>query len=38
VYRSILGPIYGSEKENWRILNYNKIYANGLKKTLQQRQ
>jgi len=27
VYRRILGPIYDSEKENWRILNNKEIYA-----------
>jgi hypothetical protein len=26
VYR-ILGPIYGNEKENWRILTSKNIYA-----------
>jgi hypothetical protein len=27
VYRRILGPVYDNEKENWRILTNNKIYA-----------
>jgi hypothetical protein len=27
VYRRILGPVCGNEKENWRILTYKKIYA-----------
>jgi hypothetical protein len=27
VYRIILGPVYDSEKENWRILIDKKIYA-----------
>jgi hypothetical protein len=27
VYRGILGPIYDSEKENWRILTNKEIYA-----------
>ena len=27
VYRRILGPIYDSEKENWRILTNKEIYA-----------
>jgi len=26
VYR-ILGPVYGNEKENWRILTNKEIYA-----------
>ena len=28
VYRRILGPVYGNEKENWRILTNEEIYAN----------
>jgi hypothetical protein len=32
VYRRILGPVYDNEKENWRILTNNEIYAI-LKKT-----
>ena len=28
VYRRILGPVYDSEKENWRILTNKEIYAN----------
>ena len=27
VYRRILGPVYCNEKENWRILTSNEIYA-----------
>jgi hypothetical protein len=27
VYRRILGPVYDSEKQNWRILTNKKIYA-----------
>jgi hypothetical protein len=27
VNRRILGPVYDNEKENWRILTNNKIYA-----------
>jgi hypothetical protein len=27
VYRRILGPVYGNEKENWRILTNKVIYA-----------
>jgi hypothetical protein len=26
-YRRILGPVYGNEKENWRILTNKDIYA-----------
>jgi hypothetical protein len=26
VYRTILSPVYGNKKENWRILT-NKLYA-----------
>jgi len=32
VYRRILGPVYGNEKENWRILTNTEIYAR-VKKT-----
>ena len=28
VYRRFLGPVYGNEKENWRILTNEEIYAN----------
>jgi hypothetical protein len=28
VYRRILGPVYDSEKQNWRILTNKEIYAN----------
>jgi hypothetical protein len=27
VYRRILGPVYGNEKENWRILTNKEIDA-----------
>jgi hypothetical protein len=27
VYRRILGPVYGNEKENWRILTDKEINA-----------
>jgi hypothetical protein len=27
VYRSILGPVYDNEKENWKILTNKEIYA-----------
>jgi hypothetical protein len=27
VYRRILGPVYGNEKENWRILTNKENYA-----------
>jgi hypothetical protein len=27
IYRSILGPVYDNEKENWRILTNKEIYA-----------
>jgi hypothetical protein len=27
VYRRILDPVYGNEKENWRILTDKEIYA-----------
>ena len=27
MYRRILGPVYESEKENWRILTNKEIYA-----------
>jgi hypothetical protein len=32
VYRRISGPVYDSEKENWRILTNKEIYAS-VKKT-----
>jgi hypothetical protein len=34
VYRRILGPVYDSEKENWRILTNNEIYASVKKPTI----
>jgi hypothetical protein len=37
VYRRILGPVYDNEKENWRILTNNEIYAI-VKKTYHYRQ
>ena len=27
VYRRILGPVYGNEKENWRLLTNKEFYA-----------
>jgi hypothetical protein len=33
VYRRILGLVYDSEKENWRILINNEIYASVKKPT-----
>ena len=27
VYRTILGPVYDNEKENWRILTNKEMYA-----------
>jgi hypothetical protein len=33
-YRRILGPVYDSEKENWRILTNKEIYANVKKLTI----
>jgi len=32
VYRRILGPVYDNEKEKWRILTNNEIYASVKKK------
>jgi hypothetical protein len=34
VYRRILGPVYGNEKENWRILTNKEIYARVKKLTV----
>jgi hypothetical protein len=34
VYRRILGPVYDSEKENWRILTNKEIYASVKKPTV----
>jgi hypothetical protein len=34
VYRRILGPVYDSEKENWRILTKKEIYASVKKPTI----
>ena len=34
VYRRILGPVYDNEKENWRILTNEEIYANIKKPTI----
>jgi hypothetical protein len=28
VYRRILGPVYDNEKEKWRILSNEEMYAN----------
>jgi hypothetical protein len=33
VYRRILGPVYDTEKQNWRILTNEEIYAIVKKKT-----
>jgi hypothetical protein len=34
VYGRILGPVYDSEKENWRILTNKEIYASVKKPTI----
>jgi hypothetical protein len=34
VYRRILGPVYDNEKEKWRILTNEEIYANTKKPTI----
>jgi len=34
VYRRILGPVYGNDKENWRILTNKEIYASVKKPTI----
>ena len=34
VCRRILGPVYGNEKENWRILTNKEIYASVKKPTI----
>jgi hypothetical protein len=34
VYRRILGPVYDSEKENWRILTNQEIYESVKKPTI----
>jgi len=34
VYRRILGPVYVNEKENWRILTNNEIFASVKKPTI----
>jgi len=34
VYRRILGLVYNNEKENWRILTNNEIYASVKKPTI----
>ena len=33
-HRRILGPVYDNEKENWRILTNEEIYANIKKPTI----
>jgi hypothetical protein len=33
VYRRILGPVYDSEKQNWRVPTNKEIYASVKKKT-----
>jgi hypothetical protein len=34
VYRRILGPVYDSERQNWRILTNKEIYASVKKPTI----
>jgi len=34
VYRRILGPVYDSKKESWRILTNKEIYASVKKPTI----
>jgi len=34
VYRRILGPVYGNEKENWMILTNKEIYSSLKKPTI----
>ena len=34
VYRRILGPVYGNEKENWRILTNKEVNASVKKPTI----
>jgi len=34
VYRRILGPVYDTENENWRILTNKEIYTNVTKPTI----
>ena len=34
MYRRILGPVYDNEKENWRILTNEEIYAMVRKPTI----
>ena len=34
MYRRILGPVYDNEKENWRILTNEEIYASVKKPTI----
>jgi hypothetical protein len=34
VYERILGPVYDSEKQNWRVLTNKEIYANVKKPTI----
>jgi len=34
VYRTILGPVYDNEKENWRILTNKEMYARVKKPTI----
>ena len=34
MYSRILGPVYDNEKENWRILTNEEIYANIKKPTI----
>ena len=34
MYRRILDPVYDNEKENWRILTNNEIYASVKRPTI----
>jgi hypothetical protein len=34
LYRRLLSPVYGNEKENWRILTNKEIYARFKKPTI----
>jgi hypothetical protein len=38
VYTRILGPVYGNEKENWRILTNKEIYVAVKKPTVRDNQ
>jgi hypothetical protein len=34
VYRGLLGPVYNKEKENWRLLTNEEVYAMVKKPTI----